>query len=109
MPGSIGTEIPIDTETRENQRLSLLFLVGRAGLEPIGPKINRNLLILLIGKNAQIVPYAYLRYTAGTGATNSLVDSGGENDRNCVTHKTREPVPEGEHCYEIAARGSNRI
>jgi hypothetical protein len=56
--------------------LSVENVANRAGLEPIGPTIKSNLLILLTDRNAQIVPSADLRYTAGTRATNSLVYSG---------------------------------
>ena len=77
--------------------VALQELPRRAGLEPRGPNIKRNLLISLIDKNAQIVPSADLRYTAGTRATNSLVVSGAERDRSCVCRETREPRSPGEH------------
>jgi hypothetical protein len=59
--------------------------VNRAGLEPIGTQ-DKPQLILLIGKNAQIAPSADLRYTAGTRATNSLVDGEGEKN-GCLSQK----------------------
>jgi hypothetical protein len=83
--------------------------VSRAGLEPGGPLDKAQVIDFIKRQKAQIAPSADLRYTAGTWATNSLVDSGGDNDRSCATRKTREPVPPGEHCHEIAAWRSDRI
>lgn len=75
----------------------------------MAPKTKHNLMILLIDSNAQIVPSADLRYTAGTQDMNSLVEAEVRNDRTCVRPETREPLYSRKHHHEITARGSNRI